>query len=276
MLLRAGLFFRIFYRSKSEDSLTKKILTKEYSLSGNKLQDSIGIRVALYFADDLDIVRGLLKRKLVFVDETIDKPDDDEFRPSRVNLIFRIPDEYQKQLGFLRKYVEVDSTYELQLRTVLSEGWHEVEHDLRYKCKGEWQHQLDLSRTLNGVFATLETCDWSMLQVFDELAYRHYKSGDWQAMLRNKFRIRFDPTPLSEELRTVLTDQNDAAKKIIRLNRERLLRWILDNELSFPILFSNIVYLVNYLHIKSDSISRLTPAPIAEELERRVAETGVA
>ena len=25
----------------------------------------------------------------------------------------------------------IDNTYEIQLRTVLSEGWHEVEHDLR-------------------------------------------------------------------------------------------------------------------------------------------------
>ncbi|MBK7959276.1 MAG: hypothetical protein IPK03_14995 [Bacteroidetes bacterium] len=27
----------------------------------------------------------------------------------------------------------VDSTFEVQLRTILSEGWHEIDHDLRYK-----------------------------------------------------------------------------------------------------------------------------------------------
>lgn len=69
----------------------------------------------------------------------------------------------------------IDNTYEVQIRTILSEGWHEVEHDLRYKCKEEWNEFKEESRLLNGIYATLESSEWSMLTLFDRLSYSQYK-----------------------------------------------------------------------------------------------------
>ena len=70
----------------------------------------------------------------------------------------------------------IDNTYEVQIRTILSEGWHEVEHDLRYKCKEEWNEFKEESRLLNGIYATLESSEWSMLTLFDRLSYSQYKN----------------------------------------------------------------------------------------------------
>lgn len=273
LLSKAGLFYRIFGRVKTQDSIINKIEKKSYSENDKKLQDLIGIRITLYFADDLKLIEEILKRnpenRFTFVDETIDKPEEDEFKPSRINLIFRLPTELSKQLDLIKKIKEIDNTFEIQLRTVLSEGWHEVEHDLRYKCREEWQDEIDLSRTLNGVFATLETCDWTMLSIFDELAYRHYKKNNWQAMLRNKFRIRFDKTPLSRELIEILDNNKEIGKRILRYNRSHLLKQFYENDLSLPILFSNLIFLINYLHLKNDQIERLTPSPIYEEFKNK-------
>ena len=45
----------------------------------------------------------------------------------------------------------IEPTFKIQIRTVFSEGWHEVEHDLRYKCKDDWEGCELYSHTLNGI-----------------------------------------------------------------------------------------------------------------------------
>lgn len=81
----------------------------------------------------------------------------DQFTVNRHNLVFKVPDVYSNEIGIAIRNRPIDTTFELQLRSILSEGWHEVDHDLRYKSKSNWINQGDLSRALNGIMATLET-----------------------------------------------------------------------------------------------------------------------
>jgi ppGpp synthetase/RelA/SpoT-type nucleotidyltranferase len=104
---------------------------------------------------------------------TIDRPERDQFSVTRYNLIFRLPGETADSFSRIKGNRPLDLTFEVQLRSILSEGWHEVEHDLRYKAKENWNGHDDLSRVLNGIVATLETSEWNMGRVFEELAYRH-------------------------------------------------------------------------------------------------------
>ena len=184
LIERTGMFFRTFWRVKDERSANKKIVQKNYS-AGKKMQDCIGVRLALYFADDVSLSREILTRRLGdrFVSETVDEHAEHQFQPRRLNMIVKMRGEWRGQVSILQRRSDVvDDTYELQLRTVLSEGWHEVEHDLRYKELHDWEQSPESSRILNGILATLEVCDWSMLQVFDELAHRHYKERNWEAI----------------------------------------------------------------------------------------------
>lgn len=91
----------------------------------------------------------------------------------------RIPDKFSQDMRVAIKetgYEDlIDETYEIQIRTILSEGWHEVEHDLRYKCKEEWNNFQEESRLLNGIYATLESSEWAMLTLFEKLSYSQYK-----------------------------------------------------------------------------------------------------
>ena len=52
-LQKAGLYFRIFGRIKSPASIAEKIKRKGYCKTGGHMQDLIGIRIALYFSDDV-------------------------------------------------------------------------------------------------------------------------------------------------------------------------------------------------------------------------------
>lgn len=267
-LQRIGILYRIFARAKTDDSIKMKLEKKGYSTDGKKMQDLVGIRVVVYFKDDLPLVLKALKSKLDFVDETIDLTNEKVFEPNRINLIFRLNPEYITELEevVIRKYGFIDTTYEVQLRTILSEGWHEIEHDLRYKCQEDWNEYMELSRTLNGIYAALETNDWSILSLFDTLAYSHYKSGNVEAMIRNKFRIRFKGGAIDPNLLTIISN-NQVLKAIYRVDRIELLNKIFEKQIKVPLTMNNLIYLINLFFIKNIEIDELTPSYIVEKSE---------
>lgn len=144
----------------------------------------------------------------------------------------------------------IDNTYEVQIRTILSEGWHEVEHDLRYKCKEEWNEFKEESRLLNGIYATLESSEWSMLTLFDRLSYSQYKNKVWNSMLRNKMRVRFADKGLSEELCKYLSNNNKTAKLLYRANRTKILKLVMEKGFAYPLTYDTVLHLINHIIVK--------------------------
>ena len=271
-LQRIGVLFRIFGRAKSDESITRKLEKKRYdkSADGKLMQDLIGVRVVVYFKDDLPLVHKALKSKFSFIDETVDKANETVFEPNRINLIFGLKEEYAAEVQdvIIAKYKYIDTTYEVQLRTMLSEGWHEIEHDLRYKCSDDWNGHMELSRTLNGLYASLETNDWSMLSLFDKLAYEHYKNGNVPAMLRNKFRIRLGGDPIGEELLNMIkTSKGDLLKRIFRTDRTEFLNKIFDDGVKFPLTMSNLIFVLNGYYLKDPEIRKITPEYLLSKKE---------
>ena len=269
-LARVGVLSRVFSRAKDTESLNKKINREpgKYSSSGKKIQDIFGIRIALYFQDDSPIAQKAIKNIYEFDEKssTIDSPGADSFSASRCNLIFKLPEELIDDSSILREYDVVDSTFEVQFRTILSEGWHEVEHDLRYKCKDDWESYDDLNRALNGIYASLETADWSMMKLFEELAYRHYKACEWSQMVRTKFRLRAG-NGLSEPISNLLNNNPALGKKVFRINRTEFIGKILEDKINIPINLDNIFFLCNHYYLKSAEISSITPAPLETMFE---------
>ena len=267
-LSRVGIFFRIFSRVKSNDSTELKINSKgiNYYDGINKfLRDTIGIRVVFYFSDDVPIAYCRLKKFFEFVEETIDNHDETKFAPTKINLIFRLKSDLKKEFGEVVRNPIIDSTYEVQLRTILSEGWHEVEHDLRYKCSDDWKINMDLSRNLNGILASLETSEYAMLRLFDQLSYRHYKSKDYIAMLRTKFRLRFVNYEISEELMKYLN--NGLMREIFKIDRLKVINFLFESNVLTPITMEALIFIVNYTFIKDENIIAITPNELINELK---------
>ena len=293
-LRKAGVFYRVFARGKSVDSIRQKLAHKreKYISKNEKMQDIIGIRIVFYFIEDVWIYYNYLKTKTTYVGESnselelLDIPEigplkntiDKVFMPQRLNLIFKISNEqYSKELlGDLESELSdediklIDNTYEVQLRTVLSEGWHEVEHDLRYKSIDEnwWNYCVYESRMLNGIYASLETNDRAMEHLFSNIAYKNYKQGDWDAMLRNHFRIRIQIGKLSEDLIELLNNNHKIAKNILKFERSNLFNVLQSLTLPLPLTLNNIVFLINRLEFNDDNIKGLEPHPVSLLLDR--------
>ena len=278
---RAGIYYRVFTRSKSLDSIKKKLekKTEQYKREGKKLQDVIGIRLVFYFLEDIEIVASYLREESIRDSESNSTYDlrgrevdgigglaDKVFMPIRLNLVFRMDDRTTKEFVKVLKGYEgldcelVDNTYEVQLRTVLSEGWHEVEHDLRYKCKDEpwWGYCDQESRMLNGIYASLETSERTLGQLFAEISYKNYKQKDWEAMIRNHLRIKFLEEPLSPEIKEVLNESNTMAKLILKQEKKDLLDCLFRTIDPYPRSMANIVYLINEMQEEGEKNDRLS------------------
>lgn len=264
-LNRIGLFFRIFYRIKTNESLKEKIASREsgyYDEKNKFVRDIIGIRIVVYFSDDIGIIYDYLKKFFSLVEETVDKNDATIFAPTRLNMIFRISDNQIKEFDEIINNKLVDSTFEIQLRTILSEGWHEIDHDLRYKSKQYWTDNNDLERSFNGMLATLETTEFSTLRLFEELSYRHYKKKSFVAAIKTKFRLRFIHDNLSEQLQAKI--DNEFIKDFFKLDRKEVLNYSIDKMPYFPLSLENFIYFVNYKFINNKNILQETPTELID------------
>jgi len=265
-LTSLGLLCRVFGRAKGIQSLRRKIESSpgKYAVGGRLVQDLVGLRVVLYFPEDLQIIEELLRLKYV-CDEgscTIDRPVATVFSVTRHNLVFRLPAEFDRDIQSVGDY-PVDRTFEVQIRTILSEGWHEVEHDLRYKRPAHWVEHDDLSRGLNGVVATLETAEWSMRKIFDDLAARHLASRQWAAMLHTVLRMRVSSS-LSQPIELLLDSDESLARDLYRINRMSVFRSLSQLAPRIPLSIDNVVHLWNFTTLDNSELSALRPLVLSE------------
>ncbi|EEV0560614.1 RelA/SpoT protein, partial [Escherichia coli] len=54
-----GIMFRLFSRNKDAQSLERKLENPKYGVT-HKVQDALGVRIALYFNDDVELVHSIL------------------------------------------------------------------------------------------------------------------------------------------------------------------------------------------------------------------------
>jgi ppGpp synthetase/RelA/SpoT-type nucleotidyltranferase len=248
---RTGIYFRIFHRIKTPASIVKKLGKDGYGFDDDnkKLQDLIGLRVVAYYYDDMAIVKTILDETFRRVGEWSQTgTTEDEFKATKLNGVYRVPNEYQRVYAGHFDGIPADFTFEVQLRTISFEGWHEIEHDMRYKSThGEafWRNNEDLSRTLNCVLANLELCDWSTVSVFDKLSYYHFKEGNWEMMIKGKYRLRFDEEPLAPELVEFLNANQEVAYCLYRCNREQIIFSLLRDGYHDKITYNLILKVAN-------------------------------
>lgn len=248
-----GIYYRIFSRVKSGQSIREKLASERYQDNPDKkLQDVLGLRVVLYYEDDIEVCKRIFANILEHdTDPESDMPNgfwkeyeskQDTFSATKINGVFELP-------GFIKRIVEpdicglrVEPTFEIQLRTMFFEGWHEVEHDLRYKNMELWKDFPKESRKLNSILATLEMCDQYMVTLFDDIGHVFYKDENWGEMLRYKYRLKTLNGELDSEIAKYITV--DLAKKIFKWRKEEFIDLALER--NFSRLDANIiVYLVN-------------------------------
>ena len=307
ILDKTGMYYRIFSRQKSEDSIIKKLKSKEneYSENGKKMQDFVGIRIVFYFKDDIETFLNILRSwnsydkanesnsnlELSNLENDIKNSGlqklqnlipltDKVFMPERLNVVMKM-DAYETDLFLDLMSAQtnynsklIDNTYEIQLRTVLSEGWHEVEHDLRYKTRKEswWNECQEESRLLNGIYAALISNESQLASIVDEIAYKAYHNREWDTMIRFHFRRRTKECKLSANISAYLdANRENVAKKIYRFNRRLLVEILNRISIKVDITTDLITFIVNRAVIKDSNLLIMEPTLVSTILDKAFA-----
>lgn len=242
---QTGLFYRVFSRTKTPSSFERKYNKKNYN-EDKKIQDLIGIRINLYFQDDLKIVKSLMENLFTKIEWSENQVDTTRFEPIKINGVFRLPAYLVAKISETTWDMAIDQTFEIQLKTVFFEGWHEVEHDMRYKNQKLWEQYESYSRRFNSIVATLELCDRSMIDIFEDMAHSLYKDNDWAGMIRMHYRIRISEQDIYEEFIPILEqNQKEIGKKLLKYKRADLMEYLSSFYRDIPISVNMIIALIN-------------------------------
>ena len=266
-LNNAGIYFNSTSRIKSESSLLHKLETGKYSMQegGRKIQDIIGIRINLFYLEDMDICEKILEETFLLDNWSKTKNEENKFEAQKCNGVFRIPSKYLRNIPASVWNKPFDQTFEVQLRTVLFEGWHEIEHEMRYKYKlgsdsretDLWTGHEDLSRVMNSIIANLELCDWSIMQIFNSIHDSQYKEKNWENAIRSKYRLRITQDPLKPELREYLDNNPDIVSQFHDVSKRELVEILLNKKYHKELTPDRVIYLINKEIVHNEYISRL-------------------
>jgi putative GTP pyrophosphokinase len=125
-------------RLKNKSSLETKIIKKSYKYNSlNEITDLVGIRVIVYFEDEIDQVADIIEKEFVIDREnSIDKRiiGEDKFGYRSLHYVASFKPNRLK----LREYSSFKKLkFEIQIRSILQHSWAEIEHDLGYKGENE-------------------------------------------------------------------------------------------------------------------------------------------
>lgn len=188
---KCGIYYRLTSRVKSINSTDKKLSTKlnngEWLYRHNPknhMQDLFGFRILIYFVEDMPILKRLLCKRFTMHLTWEEKTNkNEEFSAISTNGVFIInkaclssSGKYNlpEKLHEVLKGQLVDPTFEIQLRTVTFDAWHEIDHDYSYKFTNMWRDQSEYLRRFHSILATLELCDDTMVTTLENLAYDIY------------------------------------------------------------------------------------------------------
>ena len=258
-LERGGIYHQVFSRIKSYHSLSRKYETKKYD-ENKKIQDLIGIRVDVYFEDDLKICRNILEKLFGEVEWSLTEFKNEEFRPQKINGVFRLPEELKQMISDETWDCYIDDTFEIQLKTVFFEGWHEIEHDMKYKGADLWEGKSDRSRYFNTILATLELCDKSIVTLFENLGHDLYHEKNWAGMIKAHFRLKVKSDDLYPELIDFFNSDHrvdNVPKRIFKTKREDLIYALLELPRSVENNLNTIVAVINKNIIHDPDVDRI-------------------
>lgn len=259
-LKRCGIYHRIFFRVKKQESIIAKLtnVDKNYN-KYHKMQDLIGLRIVLYYVDDIKVCKDLVEREFPECEWAVSSQTSSEFKSMKTNGVMQLPKYIADRISSQAWELPIDKTFELQIRTMGFEGWHEIEHDMRYKYTKMWENDeaKHYARKLNSVLATLELCDDSIISMLDEMGHTYYKERDWASMIRCHYHLRMSHDDINPELAAIMDADVSIGKAVYRLDRSEFILTLMDNYRDLELGINTIIAVVNEHFIHNKDIAEV-------------------
>ncbi|WP_394692746.1 GTP pyrophosphokinase family protein [Hyphobacterium sp.] len=200
------------FRVKKEDSIKDKIARKGYSDPEYQIEDIAGVRVILYYSNDVGILSDLIDKEFNVIH------NEDKSNALAVNevgyrshhKIVQIPKTWCKVPNY--KGME-NLKCEIQIRTVLMHAWAAIEHELQYKNESDIPTQL--KRKIYLLSGKLEEADDQFLDVRNQIS--EYESEVKNRMAANEELVEINVDSLSVMIESIYPDREspDDYSKIV-------------------------------------------------------------
>lgn len=178
-------------RTKSEKSLIDKIIRKtkeknELYKTIDDITDIVGIRIVVFFAEDIPEIIEILKKEFVIDNYHSNTRlyDFDRFGYLSEHEIVEIKNDKLQQIEY--KNIK----FEIQIRTVLQDVWAEINHSLEYKSKTILSYEK--KRMLTRLAATLEWIDDTFTSFKDSNIYTLSHADLFFFILKNELVQQLD------------------------------------------------------------------------------------
>ncbi|WP_318368302.1 RelA/SpoT domain-containing protein [Enterobacter sp.] len=162
-LNKLGVRAIVSYRAKAIDSLHHKLEKRDAEKNNEKymsvdeiyedIVDLAGVRVALYFPGDIDVVSNVITEMFSEIQNKVfpGESKDDDIQLYRKKFDGYHAKHYRVKLNNDSRYSE--TPVEIQIASVLMHAWSEVEHDLVYKPMngGASKEELMILDEINGM-----------------------------------------------------------------------------------------------------------------------------
>lgn len=119
-LEQCGLYYRCFSRIKTASSMAHKFALKDYGAENKKLQDLVGVRINLYFDDDVEICQNIVENTFDVIGWSTSERSEEEFKPTKLNGVCRLPEYLRSEISTETWDMYIDDTFEIQIKTMFS------------------------------------------------------------------------------------------------------------------------------------------------------------
>ncbi|NVK20449.1 MAG: hypothetical protein HWE30_17280 [Methylocystaceae bacterium] len=166
-------------RAKSIESFSEKLKrpSKKFKDPMKEMPDLAGVRLVLYYLDDVESVGKLLKKEFKIIEEVVDHQPDhfspDQFGYLSMHYIVALN---QKRFQLTEWAGFKNFRAEVQVRTVLQHSWAAVSHALQYKREGDVPH--GSRRRLFRLASLFEIADEEFLKIRDERQVSFNRSNE--------------------------------------------------------------------------------------------------
>jgi ppGpp synthetase/RelA/SpoT-type nucleotidyltranferase len=155
-------FFSVTGRVKDFKSFAEKIERKEYSNPFDDNEDFCGIRVIVYYQDDIPKVQEIINREFDVINNS-NKSEElaiNELGYRSSHFVVLIKKEWMSAPNYRGLN---DIKIEIQVRTILMHSWAEIEHKLAYKKKSQIPNEI--YRELLLLSGNFETADGNFQRI---------------------------------------------------------------------------------------------------------------
>ena len=103
----------------------------------------------------------------------------------------------------------------------------------------------------------METAEWNMKSLFDQMARTNLQNKNYRAMLRNKMHLRIKGEDFSTKVNQFLLEHPHIAESILNTDRFIIILTLLNHQNTIELTYDNLLFFINRIEMNNQELKEL-------------------